>query len=166
VIRIRAVILSALLLPLTIGAPVLAGEAVPAPAELRVTVTDPTGAALVTATVTVIDAEGVTRRVAVDGRGVAVFTGLLATSYQVKVEADAFATSEGTLELKKGTTAIIVELPLAGVKEEVVVRENTEDLRGNAFTNSLSEQEIAELPDDPDELEAMLLQMAGARRCG
>jgi hypothetical protein len=157
----RAVILSALLLPLALGAPVLAGEAAPAPAELRVTVTDPTGAALVTATVTVIDAGGVPRQVRVDGRGVAVFTGLLATSYQVKVEADAFATSEGTLQLKKGTTAIIVQLPLAGVKENVVVQENTEDLRGNAFTSSLSEQEIAELPDDPDELEAMLLQMAG-----
>ena len=101
------------------------------------------------------------RQVPVDGRGVAVFTGLLATSYHVKVEAEAFATSEGTLELKKGTTAIVVQLPLAGVKEEVVVQENTEDLRGNAFTNSLSEQEIAELPDDPDELEQMLLQMAG-----
>ena len=63
--------------------------------------------------------------------------------------------------MKKGTTAIIVQLALAGVKEEVVVQENTEDLRGNAFTNSLSEQEIAELPDDPDELEQMLLQMAG-----
>src|SRR4029453_17224029 len=64
-------------------------------------------------------------------------------------------------QLKKGTTAIIVQLPLAGVKEEVVVTENAEDVRGNAFTSSLSEQEIAELPDDPDELEQVLLQMAG-----
>ena len=77
------------------------------------------------------------------------------------VEAEAFATSEGTLELKKGTDAIVVQLPLAGVKEDVIVQENTQDLKGNAFTSSLSDQEIAELPDDPDELEQVLMQMAG-----
>jgi hypothetical protein len=157
----RALIVSILLLPFLASPAALAGEGAPAPAELRVTVTDPTGAALVTAKVTVTDAEGVPRQLTVDRRGVAVFTGLVATSYHVTVEAESFAASEGTLELKKGTTAIVVQLPLAGVKEQVVVQENTEDLRGNAFTSSLSEQEIAELPDDPDELEQMLLQMAG-----
>ena len=125
------------------------------------TVTDPTGAALVTATVTVTDAAGVPKKMTVNGSGVARFTGLVATSYHVTVEAEAFATSEGNLELKKGANAIVVQLPLAGVKEDVIVQENTQDLKGNAFTSSLSDQEIAELPDDPDELEQVLMQMAG-----
>ena len=54
-----------------------------------------------------------------------------------------------------------MNLPLAGLSEEVVVRTDASDLAGNAFTSSLSEQEIAELPDDPDELEQLLMQMAG-----
>ena len=41
------------------------------------------------------------------------------------------------------------------------MRTDASDLAGNAFTSSLSEQEIAELPDDPDELEQLLMQMAG-----
>ena len=48
-----------------------AEAAPPGPAELRVTVTDPTGAALVTATVTVTDAAGVPQKMTVNGSGVA-----------------------------------------------------------------------------------------------
>ncbi len=157
----RALILPVVFAVLHLSPAAFAEEAPPGPAELRVTVTDPTGAALVTATVTVTDAAGVPKKMTVNGSGVARFTGLVATSYHVTVEAEAFATSEGNLELKKGTNAIVVQLPLAGVKEDVIVQENTQDLKGNAFTSSLSDQEIAELPDDPDELEQVLMQMAG-----
>ena len=34
-------------------------------------------------------------------------------------------------------------------------------MRGNSFTSELTPQEIAELPDDPDELQQVLDQMAG-----
>ena len=157
----RALILPVLLVSVLAAPAARADEAAPSPAELRVTVIDPTGAALVTATVTVTDAGGVPRLSRVNGRGVAIFSDLIAAAYQVRVEADAFAPSEGTLELKKGLNAIVVRLALAGLEEEVIVTENAEDLRGNGFTSSMSEQEIAELPDDPDELEQVLLQMAG-----
>jgi hypothetical protein len=153
--------MTSLLLSLLAAPAVRAEEASPPPAELRMTVIDQTGAALVIAYVTVTDELGVSRQVHVDGRGVAVFADLVAAAYHVKVEAEAFAPSEGTLVLKKGANAVVVRLSLGRVKEEVVVTENTEDLRGNAFSSSLSEQEIAELPDDPDELEQVLMQMAG-----
>ena len=77
------------------------------------------------------------------------------------VQAEAFQTYEGPLTLKKGTNAMTVTLPLAGRAEEVIVRTDATDVPGNAFTVSLSAQEIAELPDDPDELEQILMQMAG-----
>jgi hypothetical protein len=131
------------------------------PAELRVTVLDQTGAALITASVTVVNEAGVPRVAAVDEKGVAVFAGLAATTLALRVEAEAFETYEGRLALRRGANAIAVELPLAGLNEEIVVREDVEDVRGNSFSRSLGDHEIAELPDDPDELEQMLMQMAG-----
>ncbi len=41
------------------------------------------------------------------------------------------------------------------------MRNTAEDVRGNSFTTELSQQEIAELPEDPDELQQVLEQMAG-----
>src|SRR6187455_1869796 len=131
----RGLVLFALLLSCLAAPSARAEEAAPSPAELRVTVIDQTGGALVTATVTVTDAGGVSRQVHVDGKGAVVITDLFAAAYHVKVEAEAFAPSEGTIALRKGVIAIVVRLPLAGVKEEVVVTENAEDVRGNAFTS-------------------------------
>ena len=122
---------------------------------------DQTGAALVTATITIVDQAGSPRVVPVDERGQVLVQGLTLGAYALKVEADAFQTFEGTLTLKKGNNAVTVNLPLAGLSEEVVVRTDASDVAGNAFTSSLSPQEIAELPDDPDELEQLLMQMAG-----
>ena len=53
-----------------------------------------------------------------------------------------------------------LKLPLAGLNEQVIVR-TTDRRPRQRLTSSLSEQEIAELPDDPDELEQVLIQMAG-----
>jgi hypothetical protein len=124
-------------------------------------VVDQTGAALVTASITVVDQAGSQKTVPVDERGQASVQGLTAGTYTVKVEAAAFQTFEGPLTLKKGANAVTVTLPLAGLAEEVIVRTDATDVAGNAFTSSLSPQEIAELPDDPDELEQVLMQMAG-----
>ena len=146
---------------LALAAPVRADEDAPGPADLKVTVLDQTGAALVTATVTVIDETGAARTYPVDPRGQVALAALSLGTYTVKVEADAFQSFEGPLTLKKGANAVTVTLPLAGLSEDVVVRTDSNDTSGNAFTSSLSEQEIAELPDDPDELEQVLLQMAG-----
>jgi hypothetical protein len=146
---------------LALAAPVRADEDAPGPADLKVTVLDQTGAALVTATVTVINETGAARTYPVDPRGQVALAALSLGTYTVKVEADAFQSFEGPLTLKKGANAVTVTLPLAGLSEDVVVRTDSNDTSGNAFTSSLSEQEIAELPDDPDELEQVLLQMAG-----
>jgi hypothetical protein len=141
--------------------PARAEDEAAASADLKITVVDQTGAALVTATITIVDQSGTPRTVPVDERGQVNVQGLVVGTYTVKVEAAAFQTFEGPLTLKKGNNAVTVNLPLAGLSEEVVVRTDASDLAGNAFTSSLSEQEIAELPDDPDELEQLLMQMAG-----
>lgn len=131
------------------------------PAGLKVTVVDQTGAALITASVTVVDAAGAERTTAVDARGQVTVAGLALGAVTLRVHAEAFQSFEGPLTLRRGANAITVTLPLAGLAEEVVVETDANDPSGQAFTNTLSEQEIAELPDDPDELEQVLMQMAG-----
>jgi hypothetical protein len=142
--------------------PVLAEDAAPAgSADLKVSVQDQTSAALVAATVTLVDEAGTPHAMRVDDHGVATFTALAPGVYQLKAEAESFQTYEGRITLKKGSNQITLKLALAGLNEQVIVRNNADDIRGNSFTTELTPQEIAELPDDPDELEQVLEQMAG-----
>ncbi len=155
---IRRLVLAALLL---VPLPVLAAAPDSPPAELRVTVLDQTGAALVIATVTITGEDGVPRTQAVDERGIVLFRGLAAGPWRIAVHADAFESYDGTITLKKGSNAVTVRLPLANLNEEVIVRQDEADRQGNSFVRTLEPAEIAELPDDPDELEQVLMQMAG-----
>ena len=139
----------------------LADEAAAPSADLRVSVQDQTGAALITARVTVIDPSGTPHTIAVDEKGGASFAALTAGQWTLRIEADAFQRFEGPITLKKGANTVTVKLPLAGLTEQVVVTQDQNDLQGNSFTTTLDETQIAELPDDPDELEAFLNQMAG-----
>jgi hypothetical protein len=131
------------------------------PSELRVTVRDPSGAALITARVSLTDGSGRTQQATVDGRGFVAVTGLATGVAHLIVEATGFDAYDGPLTLKKGVNTVTVELPVAGLSEEVIVHEEPADRRGNSFTTILGEAEIADLPDDPDELEQMLMEMAG-----
>jgi len=156
---IRHILLACWLLTAPVWA---AAQSMPAgPADLRVTVVDQTGAALVAASVTLTGAAGAGTPVHADERGEVRFAGLAAGDYRIRVEADAFQTFEGELTLGRGANAVIVELPLASISEEVVVDSSASSTGSTGFTMSLSEQEIAELPDDPDELQQVLEQMAG-----
>jgi hypothetical protein len=144
-----------------VGAPARAAEDEAAgPADLKITVVDQTGAALITASVTIVEASGASRTVPVDSRGQASIPGLALGSVTVRVEAEAFETYEGLVTLKRGANNVTVNLPLAGINEEVLVQNDASN-EDSAFSTTLTEQQIAELPDDPDELEQMLLQMAG-----
>ena len=97
----------------------------------------------------------------VDDHGVATFAGIATGEYTLKAEAESFQSYEGKFTVKKGANQVSLKLPLAGLNEQVIVRTTIEDVRGNSFTTELSQQEIAELPEDPDELQQVLEQMAG-----
>lgn len=156
----RRLILLLALLALA-SAPAAADDEAAGPSDLKVTVLDQTGASLIIASVTVVDAAGAAQTIPVDARGQATLTGLPLGTVTIRVAADAFETYEGPLTLKRGQNAVTVTLPLAGLAEEVVVETDASNVAGGGFTTELSEQEIAELPDDPDELEQLLMQMAG-----
>ena len=74
----------------------------PAPAQLRVTVVDQTGALITSATVRVTRAGAPPVDRPVDGRGEATFPALGIGPVQVHVESDGFAPFDGTLTLRRG----------------------------------------------------------------
>jgi hypothetical protein len=130
-------------------------------ASLRVTVRDETEAALIHATVTLTDANGLPRRVLVDQGGVATFLELMQGTYQVLVEAEGFQSFTGPITLRRGNNTAIATL-MVSFREQVEVKEIGADARrDNGFSTTLSKEDIDALSDDPDEMAEQLRQMAG-----
>lgn len=134
-------------------------------AALRVRVLDPSGATIVAAQVK-LSATGREDRSAVTGaRGESQFARLSAGEYQVRVEAEGFEPREQTIALKPGNNQVEVKLEIARLNEKVEVgqdeQEKKTDPRGDAFANVLTREQIDSLPDDPEEMEAALRQIAG-----
>ena len=129
---------------------------------LRVTVLDQTEAALIIAQVTVVDSRGAERTATVDDRGVAVFENLNPGTYQVKAAADSFRPIATPFNVRRGDNRTTLRLALATIEQSVAVQgENAADRRDNGFTQTLSQDQIDSLPDDPDEMAEELMRMAG-----
>ena len=131
--------------------------------SLRILVLDPTGAAVIAASVQLKTAGG-EQTLQTNERGEAVFVRLPAGAYQLKVSADGFTAQEfNSNSLKNGSNKFEVKLEIEGVKENVVVaqdqREKNSDPRGNAFSSVLTAEQIAQLPDDPEEFEQVIRNM-------
>ena len=134
--------------------------------SLRVTVTDPTGAALVAAVVRLKPDGADEQTQQTNERGEVLFLRLPAGAYRLQVSADGFTTQElKDRSLKTGSNSLQVRLEIEGVKENVTVaqseRDKNLDPRGNAFTNVLTAAQIAELPDDPEMFEEAIRNMGG-----
>ena len=128
---------------------------------LRVTVLDPSGAVIVGAHVTVADVTSDT-----GGRGEAAFGPLDPGRYTVRVESAGFETATvRDVRVRGGDNRREVKLAIAKLAETVQVgrdaRAGASDPRGDAFATVLGQAEIDELPDDPDEMEQVLRDMAG-----
>jgi hypothetical protein len=135
-------------------------------ATLRVKVLDPEGAVVSASQVQLRGEDGKVRDLSTGQTGEAMFLSITPGEYQVSVAAKGFAPREVEgLLLKPGVNQIEVRLEIAHVAEEVVVREDERerrtDPRGDAFTTLLTEDQLSDLPDDPEELEATLKRMAG-----
>ncbi len=144
-----------------LASPVLAQTQAPQ-GQLRLTVVDQTDAAVAGATVTVTGPDGTTRSGTSDPRGQVTLEALPIAPVQVQVEFPGFEPFEGTLTIQSGSNDATATLLIAGFEEEVLVAETTvDDRQGNSLTTTLEESDIAELPDDPDEMAQVLAQMAG-----
>lgn len=144
--------------------------AAPATGALIVTVNDQTGAVLPTASVTVTGQEDTTRRLLVapgvtSAAGIARFETLAVGRYTLLVEFPGFeAATVRDVRVRQGETRRTVTLRLQKVQEQVTVARDAQtsglDPRGNAFSTVLTREMIEALPDDPEEMEAVLKAMA------
>jgi len=139
-------------------------------ATLRVTVVDPSGAVIVGAQVTVKASAASSPVTPVStvtsGRGDALFDALEPGRHSIHVESAGFESYDASdVRLRAGENRREAKLKIARLAETVQVgrdaRERASDPRGDAFSTALGQAQIDELPDDPDEMEQVLRDMAG-----
>ena len=148
-----------------------AAQSRPDTARLVVTVVDPSGAVIPNAKVTVsgqeTDAKTAIAPVRKDTTmaGTVVFEGITPGRYSIQAEFPGFQTViVRDVRLRAGETRRSITLPIEKVAEDVTVARDPQtsalDPRGNAFSTVLTREQIAALPDDPDEMEKVLKAMA------
>jgi hypothetical protein len=135
-------------------------------AQLRLIVVDQTGAGIPGAIITVTpQGAGASQAVTAtsDERGLATIPDITVGPVRVQVEFPGFLPTDVSLNLRRGANNQNVELKIEGFQEEVVVQDTTatDDRRGNSMSTTLEQSEIDALPEDPDELQEYLTQLAG-----
>ena len=132
-------------------------------AVLQGTVTDPSGASVPNAVVSVTG--GATEQQARTNRTGRYTVSVEPGSYLVRVSADGFAASENRDVTLQGPLTLDVRLAIESTEQVVNVEEETKHVSTDPSSNGtalvLGEKELAALSDDPDELESELMAMAG-----
>ena len=138
---------------------------------LRVIVKDPSGAVIPGALVQVKGIEPATENASrsdrlSDGQGVALVQGLTTGRYTVEVSFPGFETHViPELRIRAGDTRREVTLAIRKLDETVAVGRDpataASDPNSDRFSNVLTKEQIDALPDDPDEMEKVLKEMAG-----
>jgi hypothetical protein len=150
---------------LCVAPPVLAQAAAPqnAPAQLHVIVLDQTGAGIPAANVAISGPGAASVNAIADARGIATIAALPVGAVQIRVDAQGFTPFTVPLTLRRGENNQTVTLKIEGFQEQVVVDDAAAaQASGSAETTKvLDESVIDQLPQDPDELQAVLEQMAG-----
>jgi len=158
-------------------AAIVAAGVVPAQAQarqtgtLRIVVKDPSGAVIPNAAVIVKGGEPATQDFVVpaltsDGQGVATATNLRTGRYTVSASFPGFESRTiNDARVHAGDNKRDVTLAIERVAESVAVGRDAatsaSDPKSDRFSNVLSRDQIEALPDDPDEMEKVLKEMAG-----
>ena len=136
------------------------------PGSLKGQVLDPSGAAVPGATVTLTGPNGVVKVAQTDNSGAYSVVGLPPGKYVVRVIATGFDLFEGSIaDLPGGRASTFdTKLSVASEKQEVTVKDTQQvelDPAKNAGALVLKEADLDMLSDDPDDLQADLLALAG-----
>ncbi len=130
--------------------------------RLTVLVMDPSGATIPGAAIIVLAGSDLIAEQEADAKGVALITVRTNEPLKLIVTAPGFATEEVEVIFPPRVTThqINVPLALANIETDVTVSA-TEQNEAGGLTETLSQAEIDQLPDDPDELQRMLEEIAG-----
>lgn len=128
--------------------------------QVWVRVEDPSGATIPGAQIIVLSGSDVLGEFTADAKGLTLISLGQAKEIKLIVSAPGFATTEQDVAVPaRPPQQITVPLPLAHLQDEVSVSATQEESGG--LTQTLSQAEIDQLPDDPDELQRMLEEIAG-----
>ena len=140
-------------------------------ATLRLIVKDPSGAVIPGALAQIRGVEPATEAASQsdlpsDGQGVALAQGLTPGRYSIEVSFPGFETHViPELRLRAGDTRREITLAIKKLDESVAVGRDpaiaASDPNSERFGNVLTKEQIEALPDDPDEMERVLKEMAG-----
>jgi hypothetical protein len=135
-------------------------------ATLRGQISDEFGASIVGATVTLTDASGAQKTATTNADGAYSFTGLAPGKYKIRAIAAGFATSEdaGVEVSAARRDPLNISLKIAAIESQVKVNADaalSTDSSNNANQTVISGKDLDALPDDPDEMAAALLALAG-----
>jgi Carboxypeptidase regulatory-like domain len=160
--RIPALGLAALL----VGSMPVAGQTPQAerPGSILVVVHDATDLAIAGAEVLLTATDGLTTRVTTNDRGEARFEGVRPGVYSGRVESVGFNpfTVEPFPMRPAARVTREVTLQVAGFAEDLAVTPTGDDQRlMDAFTHQLTADQLAALPEDPEELALVLRQLVG-----
>src|SRR5262249_17784051 len=135
-------------------------------ARLRGQVTDPSGAVIPGATISLKNASGLTIPAKSDGAGSFDVRNLAPGKYSVNVSAKGFRTLTSVIEIVAGQEKVVdFPLQIATQEEKVVVESEAAKVGvnpdNNAGTVIISGKDLDALSDDPDELQSELQALAG-----
>jgi hypothetical protein len=134
------------------------------PGTVRITVRDATNLPISGADVTLTSSDGSTERASTSDRGEAVLEGVRPGTYSGRVESAGFDPA-GIEQFPVGAGGRVsreVTLQVAGLIEELDVTPAADDQQLlNAFTRQLTPDQLAALPEDPEELALVLRQLIG-----
>ncbi len=135
-------------------------------ASLEVIVKDPSGALINKAQVQLLRNGKPQSLNSTNQRGEARFNKIAAGTYQLHVEAPGFKAQDvDAVELSSGAHRREVTLEIDVIKVDVDVADEAQvrntNPNGPAFSNVLTPDQIAQLPDDPEEFENAINQLAG-----
>jgi len=129
--------------------------------RLSIRVEDPSGATIPNAQIIVVSGSDVVAEQTADNRGLASISIGRAQHVKLVVMAQGFATSEVEVTVPARTTMqqVTVAMKIANIETDVTVSATQEETGG--LTETLSQAEIDQLPDDPEEMQRMLEEIAG-----
>ncbi|HSK71275.1 MAG TPA: TonB-dependent receptor [Pyrinomonadaceae bacterium] len=91
-----------------------------------------------------------------------VFSKLETGKYILEVEAGGFQPKSQEIELRAGANQLTIQLDILEISETVNIEQSKQEKAvDNAFNSFLTKEQIADLPDDPEEMKRVLRQIAG-----
>ncbi|MCU1235508.1 MAG: Cna domain protein, partial [Candidatus Solibacter sp.] len=146
---------------------VTSAPAQPGTGTIRGTMTDDSGAIIPAANVTLTGAKGVAKTAQTQADGTYVFQGVAPGQYNVKVAFPGFAPVNKTVTVTPGGNVDVpIQMVVAAEKQEITVAEQATttlsvEPDNNATALVLRGEDLAALPDDPDDLSDALQALAG-----